>query len=59
LVQLPTSFTFSARRVKRSVKRKIKEWLNYMRHLQANYPYLFSLALRTNPLDPSATPEIK
>jgi len=37
----------------------IKEWLAYMAHLQARYPYLFSLALRTNPFDPFATPEIK
>ncbi len=37
----------------------IKEWLAYMSHLQTSYPYLFSLALRTNPFDPFATPEIK
>jgi hypothetical protein len=37
----------------------IKEWLAYMSHLQANYPYLFSLALRTNPFDALATPEIR
>jgi hypothetical protein len=37
----------------------IKEWLAYMAHLKARYPYLFSLALRTNPFDPFATPEIK
>jgi hypothetical protein len=37
----------------------IKEWLAYMAHLQARYPYLFSLALRTNPFDPFATPEIE
>jgi hypothetical protein len=36
----------------------IKEWLAYMAHLKARYPYLFSLALRTNPFDPFATPEI-
>jgi hypothetical protein len=36
----------------------IKEWLAYMSHLQSRYPYLFSLALRTNPFDPFATPEI-
>ena len=30
-----------------------------MPHLRKNYPYLFSLALRTNPFDPLATPEIK
>jgi hypothetical protein len=34
------------------------EWLSYMKHLQANYPYLFSLAMRTNPFDPSASPEV-
>ena len=37
----------------------IKEWLAYMAHLKARYPYLFSLALRTNPFDPFATPEIQ
>jgi hypothetical protein len=35
------------------------EWAAYMRHLKNNYPYLFSLALRTNPFDPEATPEFK
>ena len=33
----------------------IAEWLAYMRHLKKNYPYLFSLALRTNPFDPQAS----
>ncbi len=27
------------------------EWLDYVQHLQKDYPYLFSLAARTNPLD--------
>ena len=26
-----------------------KQWVNYMHYLKSNYPYLFSLALRTNP----------
>ncbi len=34
------------------------EWLSYMKHLQENYPYLFSLAIRTNPFDPHASPEV-
>lgn len=34
------------------------EWLFYMKHLKDNYPYLFSLAMRTNPFDPDASPEI-
>lgn len=33
----------------------IAEWLSYMRHLKKNYPYLFSLALRTNPFNPEAS----
>lgn len=36
----------------------IFEWLEYMEHLMNNYPYLFSLAMRTNPFDPNATVEI-
>jgi hypothetical protein len=37
----------------------ISQWLAYMEHLQRSYPYLFSLALRTNPFDSSASVEIK
>lgn len=33
----------------------VKEWLSYMQHLKNNYPYLFSLALRTNPFDEEAS----
>jgi len=40
--------------VKRAYARLLAEWLRYMEHLQRTYPYLFSLALRTNPLDPEA-----
>ena len=36
----------------------VREWLSYMHHLKDNYPYLFSLALRTNPFDETATPSI-
>ena len=35
------------------------EWLAYMRHLKDNYPYLFSLAMRTNPFDETASPVVK
>lgn len=31
------------------------EWLAYMRHLKESYPYLFSLAVRTNPFNPDAS----
>ena len=37
----------------------ISEWLDYMFHLKNKYPYLFSLAIRTNPFDPDAQPEVQ
>ncbi|WP_301664112.1 hypothetical protein [Methanoculleus frigidifontis] len=33
----------------------VHQWLDYMQYLQKNYPYLFSLALRTNPFDETAS----
>ncbi len=37
----------------------IAEWLNYMQHLRDEYPYFFSLAMRTNPFDPQASPVVQ
>lgn len=37
----------------------VYEWLQYMEHLMENYPYLFSLAIRTNPFNPDASVEIQ
>ena len=37
----------------------VREWLDYLRHLQEDYPYLFSLAIRTNPFDRSASPVVR
>jgi hypothetical protein len=36
----------------------VTEWLAYMNHLSRNYPYLFSLAVRTNPFNAAARVEI-
>jgi hypothetical protein len=33
----------------------IPEWIRYMEYLRHNYPYLFSLAMRTNPFDDAAS----
>jgi hypothetical protein len=35
------------------------EWLEYVRHLQAHYPYLFSLCVRTNPLLEATDPTVR
>jgi hypothetical protein len=45
--------------MKRAYSLLISEWLSYMKHLKENFPYLFSFAMRTNPFDPDATPEVK
>lgn len=45
--------------IKRAYTLLLTEWLAYMSHLKSDYPYLYSLAVRTNPFDPEASPEIK
>ena len=45
--------------IKRAYGLLISEWLSYMKHLKNNYPYLFSLAVRTNPFNPEASPEVR
>ncbi|MFB0563470.1 MAG: hypothetical protein ACETWM_19905 [Candidatus Lokiarchaeia archaeon] len=37
----------------------VNQWLDYMKYMKDNYPYLFSLAMRTNPFDKDASPIIK
>jgi hypothetical protein len=44
--------------IERVYRPLIRAWLEYMRHLSRRYPYLYSLAVRTNPFDPHATVEI-
>jgi hypothetical protein len=34
-------------------------WLDYMKYLKTNYPYLFSLAVRMNPFDQCASPVVR
>jgi hypothetical protein len=42
----------------RAYKLIVSEWLQYMKHLKANYPYLYSIAVRTNPFNPDARIEV-
>ena len=41
--------------ISRVYERLVVEWLKYMEYLKNHYPYLFSLAMRTNPFDESAS----
>lgn len=45
--------------IKRVYGLLVHQWLDYMKYLKANYPYLFSLAVRTNPFDRSASPVVR
>jgi len=44
--------------IQRAYTYLLREWLIYMQHLKADYPYLYSLAVRMNPMDPEARPEV-
>ena len=43
----------------RAYQELVLQWLEYMKHLKADYPYLFSFAMRTNPFDANAEVEVR
>jgi hypothetical protein len=45
--------------VERVYRLLIEEWIDYLYHLKDSAPYLFSLAVRTNPFDPEAQVEVE
>lgn len=56
LIQLPTTdYAHLAGDIKRAYFLLVHQWLDYMKYLKDNYPYLFSLAIRTNPFDQNAS----
>ena len=60
LRQLPdTDYKHLAGDMKRAYRLLVHQWLDYMRHLKDNYPYLFSLAMRGNPFDQDASHIVK
>ena len=59
LKKLPESdFEHLSNDIKRVYNQLILEWLDYMKYLKKDYPYLFSLALRINPFDENASIEV-
>jgi len=58
--QLPdTDYEHLAGDIKRAYILLVQRWLDYMKYLKDNYPYLFSLAMRTNPFDQTASPFVR
>jgi len=60
LMQLPdTDKAHLAGDITRIYNLLVDQWLDYMKYLKNDYPYLYSLALRTNPFDEEASPIVK
>lgn len=60
LAKLPdTDYQHLSGDIKRAYQQLALQWLDYMQHLKQDYPYLFSLAMRTNPFDVNATIEVR
>lgn len=54
---LPSSdYAHLAGDIKRAYGQLLTQWLEYVEHLKTEYPYLFSVVVRTNPFDPDASP---
>ena len=45
--------------LQRAYSRIVSEWIAYTEHLKSRYPFLFSLAVRINPLNTSASPIVQ
>ncbi|WP_424359931.1 hypothetical protein [Methanocella sp. MCL-LM] len=59
LDQLPDSdIAHLSRDTSRAYELLALQWLDYIQYLEGHYPYLFSLALRTNPFDEKASPVV-
>jgi len=60
LTDLPQSdYNHLSGDINRAYRHLALAWLRYMQHLKAHYPYLFSLAMRTNPFDVNASPIVR
>jgi hypothetical protein len=55
----PSDLAHIAGDAKRVYGQLVAQWVAYMGHLKREYPYLFSLAARTNPFDPAACVEVR
>jgi voltage-gated potassium channel len=53
-----TDYTHMAGDIKRAYSMLVPQWLDYMRYLKKNYPYLFSLAVRMNPFNAQRSPVV-
>ena len=60
LIGLPqTDYDHLSGDLTRVYSQLVIEWLEYMHYQKKKYPYLFSLAMRTNPFDTNASPIVR
>ena len=60
VTKLPDSdYQHIAGDIRRAYVLLVHQWLDYMKYLKDNYPFLFSLAIRTNPFDQTASPVVR
>jgi len=45
--------------LRRAYSQIVAQWIDYTEHLKGKYPFLFSLAVRINPMNPNASPIVK
>ncbi|HEY49538.1 MAG TPA: hypothetical protein G4O13_05790 [Dehalococcoidia bacterium] len=51
-----TDYQHLANDIKRAYALLVHEWVDYVKYLKGNYPYLFSLSMRLNPFDLESSP---
>ena len=51
-----TDYEHLANDTRRAYVLLVREWVDYVKYLKNNYPYLFSLSMRMNPFDLEASP---
>ena len=56
---MPKDYEHLSGDLQRAYRQLISQWLLYMQHLKRDYPYLFSLAMRTNPFDRQAEIQLR
>ena len=44
--------------IQRAYRQLVFQWIDYMKYLKNSYPYMFHLAVRSNPFDPEASPVV-
>lgn len=56
---LDSDLNHLANDIKRAYVLLVRQWVDYVKYLKSDYPYLFSLAMRMNPFDLESSPLVR